>query len=63
VQTQAVAGFYDELVPLVAPELAKLREADEPALARLVVDEVTAEDSAEHGAHIAVTFRDPEPPD
>jgi hypothetical protein len=55
--------FYDALVPLAAAELATLRQADEPDLARLQIETVSAERTAEHGAHIAVTLRDPERPE
>ena len=55
-------GFYEALVPLAAAELATLRESDEPALARLEVEDVGAEQSDEHGAHIAVLLRDPQRP-
>ncbi|HYZ30538.1 MAG TPA: hypothetical protein VE570_15855 [Thermoleophilaceae bacterium] len=56
------ADFYEALVPRAASELGMLRQAEEPALARLQIESVTAERSAEHGPHIAVTFRDPERP-
>lgn len=49
--------FYDALAPLAAAELAKLRDADEPALARLQLDGVEPSDG-----DVAVTFRDPDRP-
>jgi hypothetical protein len=55
--------FYDALVPLAASELATLRQAEEPVLARLEIEAVSAEHTAAHGAHMAVTFRDPERPE
>jgi hypothetical protein len=56
------ADFYDALAPLAAAELATLRDAHEPALARLEFESLTAEHSADHGEHLAVLFRDPERP-
>ena len=55
-------GFYEALVPLAAAQLATLREADEPALARLEIDAVSAAQTDEHGSHIAVLLRDPQRP-
>jgi hypothetical protein len=55
-------GFYEALVPLTAAQLATLREADEPALARLEIDDVGAAQTDEHGLHIAVLLRDPQRP-
>ena len=54
-----VSEFYEKLAPLAAAELASLRESDEPALARLQIEKV----SAESGEHVAVVFRDPERPE
>ncbi|HEX6711731.1 MAG TPA: hypothetical protein VF066_00045 [Thermoleophilaceae bacterium] len=50
--------FYKALAPLAADELATLRQSDDAALARLVIDGITVED----GAQIVVTFRDAERP-
>jgi hypothetical protein len=46
------------MAPLAAAELATLRQSDEPALARLTIENVTVDDDAQ----IVVTFRDPERP-
>jgi hypothetical protein len=54
--------FYEALVPLAVAELSTLRDADERALARLDVESVTAEQSADHGEHVVVLFRDPDRP-
>ena len=54
--------FYDALVTAAVDELATLRDSDEPALARLGIDGVSAEHSDEHGDHIVVLFHDPERP-
>ena len=49
--------FYEALAPKAAAELATLRESDEPALARLVIESIVAcEDN------VAVTFTDSERP-
>ena len=53
-------AFYEALAPLAATELASLTGSDEPALARLRIESVSAEESEEHGAHIVVLLRDPE---
>jgi hypothetical protein len=55
--------FYEALLPLARDELAQLSSADEALLARLTIESVALEQSDEHGAHIVVTFRDPERPD
>ena len=49
--------FYEALVPKAAAELATLRRSDEPALARIEIESVSAGDE-----HVAVTLRDPERP-
>jgi hypothetical protein len=54
--------FYETLLPLAAAELASLRNSDQPALARLEIDDVSAARTDEHGAHIAVLLRDPQRP-
>ena len=51
------ARFYKALAPLAAAELAKLGDAEEPALARLRFEAVEPGD-----VDLAVTFRDPERP-
>ena len=54
--------FYEALAPLAVEELARLTGSEEPALARLAIESVSAERSDEHGAHIAVLLRDPARP-
>jgi hypothetical protein len=56
--TRGVSDFYDTLAPLAQAELATLRGADEPGLARLEMESVTPRDDC-----IEVLFRDPERPD
>ena len=53
-----MAGFYESLAPLAAAELATLRDSEEPALARLEIQDVTSEADEQ----LIVTFRDPERP-
>jgi len=50
-----VSEFYEALAPLAEAELATLRAADEPALARLEFESVTPRDDC-----IEVVFRDPD---
>ena len=50
--------FYEALAPLAQAELATLERSDNPALARLEIENVTVEERAQ----IVVTFRDPERP-
>jgi hypothetical protein len=52
-----VPEFYEAIAPLAAAELASLSESDEPALARLQIENVDTDSDS-----IAVTFRDPERP-
>ena len=52
-----MSDFYDALTPLTQAELATLRGADEPALARLEFESVVSRDDC-----IEVVFRDPERP-
>jgi hypothetical protein len=49
--------FYEALAPRAVAELATLRDSDEPALARLVIESIVASDD-----NVAVTFTDPERP-
>jgi hypothetical protein len=49
--------FYEALAPKAATELATLRDSDEPALTRLVIESIVASDH-----DLAVTFTDPERP-
>jgi|tagenome__1003787_1003787.scaffolds.fasta_scaffold20971490_3 hypothetical protein len=54
--------FYEAVLPLARDELAQLSSADEPLLARLAIEDLTLEQSDEHGTHLALTFRDPDRP-